>query len=76
MPVITVFIYNNDDGDNARYRNQMIEGERNIMAARQPMGAGGHDKLFYADDTLILASTAEAAELMLRKYRLSRPNII
>ena len=48
--------------------NQMTEGEKNIMTASQPMGAGGHDICFYAD-TLILAGTAEAAELMLRKIQ-------
>ena len=47
----------------------MTEGERQIITESQPTGAEGHDKLFYADDTLILASTAEAAELMLRKIR-------
>ena len=53
----------------ADIENQMTEEERNTMTARQPMGAGGHDKLFYADDTLILASTTEAAELMHRKIQ-------
>ena len=47
----------------------MTEGERNITTASQPMGAEGHDKFFYADGTLILASTAEAAELMFRKIQ-------
>ena len=61
-------IARSDDGDDDRYR-KMIEGERNIMTASQPMGAEGHDKLFYADDMLILASTAEAAELMLRRVQ-------
>ena len=47
----------------------MTEGETNVMAESLPMGAEGHDLFFYADDTLILASTAEAAELMLRKIQ-------
>ena len=47
----------------------MTEGERNVMTESQPTGAEGHNKLFYADDTLRLASTAEAAELMLRKIQ-------
>ena len=48
----------------------MIEGEGSTMTASQLMGAQGHDKFFYADDTLILASSAEAAELMLRKMQI------
>ena len=47
----------------------MTEGERDVMAESQPTGAEGHDKLLYADGTLILASAAEAAELMLRKIQ-------
>ena len=41
--------------------------ERAILRNEQPMGVEGYDKLLYADDTIILSSTKQAAEMMLYK---------
>ena len=37
--------------------NPFTNEERNILRNEQPIGMDGHDKLLYADDTLILASS-------------------
>lgn len=49
--------------------SQLTREERHILSNEQPIGMDGHDKLLYADDTLILASSRQAAEIMLRKIR-------
>ena len=46
---------------------QPTHEERNIFSSEQPIGMNGHDKLLYAGDTLILASSRQAAEIMLHK---------
>ena len=38
-----------------------------ILRNEQQMGMEGHDKLLYADDTIILTSTKQAAEIILHK---------
>ena len=43
--------------------------ERVILRNEQPMGMEGYDKLLYADDTIILTSTKQAAEIILHKIQ-------
>ena len=48
---------------------QLTQEERHILNDEQPIGANGHDILLYADDTLILASSKRAAEILLHKIQ-------
>ena len=48
---------------------QLTQEERHILNEEQPIGASGHDRLLYADDTLILASSKRAAEILLHKIQ-------
>ena len=43
--------------------------ERRILSNEPPIGMDGHDKLLYADDILILASSRQAAEIMPHKIQ-------
>ena len=59
--VMTVIMKDND--------SQLMHEERHILSNEQPIGMDGHDKLLYADDTLILASSRQAAEIMPHKIQ-------
>jgi hypothetical protein len=48
---------------------RLTQEERNILNEEQPRGANGQDRLLYADDTLILASSNRAAEILLHKVQ-------
>ena len=48
---------------------KLTQEERAILRNAQPMGMEGCDKLLYADDTIILTSTKQAAEIMLHKIQ-------
>ena len=52
--------------------DQLIHEERHILSNGQPNGMDGRDQLLYADDTLILARSKQAAKIMLRKIRTGR----
>ena len=56
--------------------SQLTHDERHILSNEQPIGMDGHDKLLYADDTLIPASSKQAAEIMPHKIRGNQTNII
>ena len=56
--------------------SQLIQEERRILSNEQPIGMDGHDKLLYADDTLILASNKQAAEIRLHKIQGNQVDII
>ena len=43
--------------------------ERAIFRNEQPMGMEGYNKLLYADDTIILTSIKQAAEIILHKVQ-------
>ena len=45
----------------------LTQEERFILRNEPPMGMEGHDKLLYADGTIILTSTRQAAEIILHK---------
>ena len=47
--------------------SKLTQEERVFLRSEQPMGMEGHDKLLYADDTTILTSTKQAAEVILHK---------
>ena len=49
--------------------NQLSHEGSLILSNEQPIGIEGHDKLLYADDTLILASSRKAAEIMFHKIQ-------
>ena len=49
--------------------SNLTQGERLTLRNEQPMGMEGHDKLLYADDTIILTSTRQAAEIILHKIQ-------
>ena len=53
-----------------------IRRRRTYFSNEQPIGMDGHDKLLYADDTLILASSRQAAESCFTKYKKNQTNII
>ena len=48
---------------------KLTQGERAILRSEQPKGMEGYDKLLYADDTIILTSTKQAAEIILHKIQ-------
>ena len=48
---------------------KLTQEERVILRNEQPMGMEGYDKLLYADDTIILTSTKQAAEIILHKIQ-------
>ena len=48
---------------------KLTQEERTILRNEQPMGMEGYDKLLYADDTIILTSTKQAAEIILHKLQ-------
>ena len=43
--------------------------ERVILRNEQPMGMEGYDKLLYADGTIILTNTKQAAEIILHEIQ-------
>ena len=49
--------------------SNLTQEERVILRSEQPMGMEGHDKLLYADDTIILTSNRQAAEIILHKIQ-------
>ena len=50
--------------------NKLTQEERGILKQKeQPLGMEGYDKLLYADDTIILTSTKQAAEVILHKIQ-------
>ena len=49
--------------------NGLTEAERQIMEEEAPFDMGSFGRLLYADDTIILASTAASAQLMLHKIQ-------
>ena len=49
--------------------SNLTQEERFILRNEQPMGMEGHDKLLYADDTIILTSNRQAAEIILHKIQ-------
>ena len=49
--------------------SKSTQEERNILRNERPLGMEGHDKLLYADDTMILTSSKQAAEVMLHKIQ-------
>ena len=49
--------------------NKLTHEERHILRNEQPLGMQGLDKLLYADDTIILASSKQAAEMILHKIQ-------
>ena len=55
--------------------NQLTHEERLILSNEQPIGMDGCDKLIFADDTLILASSGQAADIMLHKIQEEPTNI-
>ena len=48
---------------------KLTQEERATLRNEQPMGMEGYDKLLYADDTIILTSTKQAAEIILHKIQ-------
>ena len=56
--------------------NQLTHEERNILCSEQPVGMNGHDKILYADDILILATSRQAAEVTLHKIQEESNNYI
>ena len=48
---------------------KLTHEERATLRNEQPMGMEGHDKLLYADDTISLTSTKQAAEIILHKIQ-------
>ena len=48
---------------------KLTQEERTTLRNEQPMGMEGCDKLLYADDTIILTSTKQAAEIILHKIQ-------
>ena len=48
---------------------KLTQEERAILRNEQPMGMEGYDKLLYADDTIILTSTKQAAESILHNIQ-------
>ena len=49
--------------------SNLTQEERFILRDEQPMGMEGHDKLLYADDTIILTSNRQAAEIILHRIQ-------
>ena len=49
--------------------SRLTQEQRNILRNEQPLGMEGHDKPLYADDTTILTSSKQAAEVMLHKIQ-------
>ena len=49
--------------------NRLTHEETNTLSSERPIGMNGHDKLLYADHTLILASSRQAVEIMLHKIQ-------
>ena len=49
--------------------SKLTQEERFILRKEQPMGMEGRYKLLYADDTIILTSTQQAAEIRLHKIQ-------
>ena len=49
--------------------SKLAQEERVILRNEQPIGVEGYDKLLYADDTIILTSTEQAAEIILHKIQ-------
>jgi len=47
------------------FGTQMTDDERAVMVAKQPFDMSRYSMMLYADDTVILTSTAEAARLIL-----------
>ena len=48
---------------------KLTQEERAILGSEQPIGMEGYDKFLYADDTIILTSTKQAAEMFLHKIQ-------
>ena len=48
---------------------KLTQEERATLRSEQPIGMEGYDKLLYADDTIILTSTKQAAEIILHKIQ-------
>ena len=48
---------------------KLTQEERGILRNEQPMGMEGYDKLLYADDTVSLTNTKQAAEIILHKIQ-------
>ena len=48
---------------------KLTQEGRTILRNAQPMGMEGYGELLYADDTIILTSTKQAAEIILRKIQ-------
>ena len=48
---------------------KLTQEERDILRNEQPLGMEGYDKLLYADDTIILTSTKQAAKVILHKIQ-------
>ena len=48
---------------------KLAQEERAILRNEQPMGMEGYGKLLYADGTIILTSTKQAAEIILHKIQ-------
>ena len=48
---------------------KLTQEERATLRNEQPIGKEGYDKLLYADDTIILTSTKQAAEIVLHNTR-------
>ena len=48
---------------------KLTQEERTILRNGQPIGMEGYGKLLYADDTIILTSTKQAAEIILHKLQ-------
>ena len=51
--------------------SKLTQQERVMLRSKQPMGMEGYDKLLYADDTIILTSTKETAEIIFHKIQVS-----
>ena len=49
--------------------NKLTQAERGIHRNEQPLGMEGYGKLLYADDTIILTSTKQAAEVILHRIQ-------
>ena len=49
--------------------SKLTQEERHTLRNEQPLGMEGQDKLLYADDTLILTSSKQAAEVILHKIQ-------
>ena len=49
--------------------SKLTQEERHILRNEQPLGMEGQDKLLYADGTIILTSSKQAAEVILHNTR-------